>query len=71
MANPNPNPNPNQVPDGKIGPEATRRLADALRDNVVVLSLLLGDNALGEQGAAHLAAALEAARRVQTAWAWA
>merc|ERR1719272_1023887 len=44
-----------KVPDGKIGPEATRRLAGALRDNVVVLSLLLGANAIGEQGALHLA----------------
>lgn len=55
------------MPEGKIGPEATRRLADALRENAVVLSLLLRDNAVGGQGAAHLAAALEAARRVQGA----
>jgi len=48
-----------RVPDGKIGPEATRRIADALRGNGVLLSLMLGDNRIGEAGAAHLAAALE------------
>ena len=51
-----------RVPDGKIEPEATRRIADALRGNGVLLSLLLGDNRIGEAGAAHLAAALEVNR---------
>eukprot|EP00320_Phaeocystis_rex_P003569 CAMPEP_0119062510 /NCGR_PEP_ID=MMETSP1178-20130426/6082_1 /TAXON_ID=33656 /ORGANISM="unid sp, Strain CCMP2000" /LENGTH=267 /DNA_ID=CAMNT_0007043797 /DNA_START=23 /DNA_END=823 /DNA_ORIENTATION=+ len=51
-----------RLPGGKIGPEATRHLAAALRDNAVVTSLMLGDNALGTQGAAHLASALEVNR---------